>query len=179
MKHYKFLSIFILILALVLAGCSGAASTSAISKLQALAHEAQAAVTSATSNAPAGNASTGAVAPIKSVAAQQVATATPAAALPVTAGSNAAPLAANSAMATFESTFEQIYTLVNPSVVNIQVVSQASGASSRQNPFGSQGAQEALGSGFVWDTAGHIVTNNHVVDGATKITVTFARRLHR
>ena len=26
----------------------------------------------------------------------------------------------------------------------------------------------ALGSGFVWDTHGHIVTNNHVVDGARK-----------
>ena len=32
----------------------------------------------------------------------------------------------------------------------------------------------AQGSGFIWDTAGHIVTNNHVVDGAAKITVTFS-----
>ncbi len=31
----------------------------------------------------------------------------------------------------------------------------------------------ALGSGFVWDKDGHIVTNNHVVAGATKISVTF------
>ncbi len=30
------------------------------------------------------------------------------------------------------------------------------------------------GSGFVWDTKGHIVTNNHVVGGASRITVTFA-----
>ncbi len=30
------------------------------------------------------------------------------------------------------------------------------------------------GSGFVWDTAGHIVTNYHVVNGATEITVRFA-----
>ena len=29
-----------------------------------------------------------------------------------------------------------------------------------------------VGSGFVWDTAGHIVTNNHVVAGADRITVT-------
>jgi len=29
------------------------------------------------------------------------------------------------------------------------------------------------GSGFVYDDAGHILTNNHVVSGATKITVTF------
>jgi S1-C subfamily serine protease len=31
----------------------------------------------------------------------------------------------------------------------------------------------ALGSGFVYDGAGHIVTNNHVVEGANKVEVTF------
>ncbi len=36
---------------------------------------------------------------------------------------------------------------------------------------------QALGSGFVWDKQGHIVTNNHVVDGATNVTVTFANGL--
>lgn len=42
---------------------------------------------------------------------------------------------------------------------------------------GSQGDSEiqaGLGSGFVWDEQGHIVTNNHVVENATKLTVTFA-----
>jgi serine protease Do/2-alkenal reductase len=34
-------------------------------------------------------------------------------------------------------------------------------------------AEEALGSGFVIDPAGYIVTNNHVIDGATTVTVTF------
>ncbi len=34
-------------------------------------------------------------------------------------------------------------------------------------------AEEALGSGFVIDQAGYILTNNHVVDGATSVTVTF------
>jgi S1-C subfamily serine protease len=33
---------------------------------------------------------------------------------------------------------------------------------------------QALGSGFVWDTQGHIVTNNHVAGNATEIQVTFA-----
>ncbi len=32
---------------------------------------------------------------------------------------------------------------------------------------------QSLGSGFVIDPAGYIVTNNHVIDGADKITVTF------
>ncbi|MFL6360937.1 MAG: trypsin-like peptidase domain-containing protein, partial [Nitrososphaeraceae archaeon] len=31
----------------------------------------------------------------------------------------------------------------------------------------------ALGSGFVYDSQGHIVTNYHVIDGATKADVTF------
>lgn len=32
---------------------------------------------------------------------------------------------------------------------------------------------ESLGSGFVFDPAGYILTNNHVVDGASSVTVTF------
>jgi len=41
------------------------------------------------------------------------------------------------------------------------------------NPFGgeSQGGGVATGSGFLIDTEGHIVTNNHVVEGASKVTV--------
>jgi S1-C subfamily serine protease len=35
------------------------------------------------------------------------------------------------------------------------------------------GGQQAQGSGFVYDTEGHVVTNQHVVDGAASITVTF------
>jgi len=54
---------------------------------------------------------------------------------------------------------EQVYTTVSPSVVNVQVLSY-------------QGT--ALGSGFVWDAQGHIITNHHVVSGARKITVTFS-----
>jgi serine protease Do/2-alkenal reductase len=34
-------------------------------------------------------------------------------------------------------------------------------------------AQEALGSGFVFDPAGYILTNAHVITGATSVTVTF------
>ncbi len=34
-------------------------------------------------------------------------------------------------------------------------------------------AEEALGSGFVIDPAGYIVTNNHVINGASSVSVTF------
>jgi S1-C subfamily serine protease len=39
---------------------------------------------------------------------------------------------------------------------------------------GFTAASQALGSGFVWDTEGDIVTNNHVISGASSITVTFS-----
>jgi serine protease Do len=107
----------------------------------------------------------------------QLSTQTPSASLPVTGG-NPAPVAANSALAAFQGTLEEIYAQVNPSVVNIQVILNNNGTNSGQpfhrNPFGRQGTQEALGSGFVWDNQGHIVTNNHVVAGASTITVTLA-----
>ena len=38
----------------------------------------------------------------------------------------------------------------------------------------SSGAQEAQGSGFVYDDAGHVVTNQHVVRNASEITVRFS-----
>ncbi len=66
-------------------------------------------------------------------------------------------------LAVVQSTFQNIYTNVNPSVVNIQVAEY----------FGPQ-IISGEGSGFVWDSEGHIVTNNHVVDGASDITVIFS-----
>ena len=43
----------------------------------------------------------------------------------------------------------------------------------RSRPQGQGGTTEAQGSGFVIDDQGHIVTNDHVVDGATAISVIF------
>jgi Do/DeqQ family serine protease len=70
---------------------------------------------------------------------------------------------------------------VLPAVVNIQTE-----ATIRQrqtdpffDPFGFFGGREraytsqSLGSGFVWSSDGIIVTNNHVVEGASRITVNF------
>jgi 2-alkenal reductase len=79
-----------------------------------------------------------------------------------------AQVPASGELAALQGTLSQIYDKVNPSVVNIQVAALA-------NFQGDQiPVQQGLGSGFVWDTAGHIVTNNHVVDGAEEIQVTFA-----
>jgi serine protease Do len=76
-----------------------------------------------------------------------------------------------STMEAFQGTLEQVYKEVNPSVVSVAVTENVS-ASSFSGP--AQGSQTALGSGFVWDKEGHIVTNNHVVDGADQVHVRFA-----
>jgi S1-C subfamily serine protease len=62
-----------------------------------------------------------------------------------------------------------LYERVNPSVVNIVVTVGNEENTITNNLFPTQGQ----GSGFVVDTDGHIVTNNHVIAEADKIEVTF------
>jgi putative serine protease PepD len=62
-----------------------------------------------------------------------------------------------------------VYNRSHKAVVEITVRSTATG----DLPFGGSQTQQALGSGFVYDTAGHIVTNQHVVNGAEQISVRF------
>lgn len=97
-----------------------------------------------------------------------------------------------------EQVLEGVYDQTLPSVVHLRVTQRAGavsgaqpfqfqmpdipgmpnpfGGPNGQSPFGGQGpqVQRGEGSGFVWDADGHIVTNNHVVDGADKVTVVFA-----
>ena len=91
------------------------------------------------------------------------------------AQSNPAVSANVASVAALEGTLRDIYQQVSPSVVNIQVVSQATAPLNMPNGIPNQGnqLQQALGSGFVWDKEGHIITNNHVVEGATSIEVFF------
>jgi putative serine protease PepD len=79
-----------------------------------------------------------------------------------TTDSSAQPAASNSSLSV-----NDVYRLARTGVV--EVISTQSGGSS---PF-PQGQQEsqAQGSGFVYDTQGHIVTNEHVVDGASSVSV--------
>jgi 2-alkenal reductase len=72
-----------------------------------------------------------------------------------------------------------IYEAVAPSVVNIQVEKRAGTGSALPQipgfplPDMQPPLQRGEGSGFIYDNEGHIVTNNHVIDGADKIIVTF------
>ena len=65
-------------------------------------------------------------------------------------------------------TVGQVYRDAYRGVVEITVTSD-----SQSNPFGQQQSQTAQGSGFVIDDSGHIVTNDHVVDGAKTVSVQF------
>jgi serine protease Do len=88
-----------------------------------------------------------------------------------------------------QTAYEKIYDEVLPSVVSIEVTATVvqSTPSLPNLPFDfgqpqdeSQGnnqqeyQESGEGSGFVWDTEGHIITNNHVVEGADTIRVRFA-----
>jgi serine protease Do len=89
-------------------------------------------------------------------------------------------------------TFRDVARLQTPGVVNVNTTKKV--ATGRRSPdafrdmfgddfmerfFGGPGApdtqaQRSLGSGFVVDKEGYILTNRHVVDGADKISVTLA-----
>ena len=70
----------------------------------------------------------------------------------------------------------EIYRRSAPGVVQITSTSRgAAGVDFFGNPVQGQ-AQQALGSGFVIDKDGHIVTNYHVVQGASRIEVSFSNQ---
>jgi putative serine protease PepD len=70
--------------------------------------------------------------------------------------SSSAPLSVN-----------QIYRRAYRGVVEITVTTN------NASPFGGGGSAKAQGSGWVYDSNGNIVTNDHVVDGASSISVRF------
>jgi putative serine protease PepD len=76
---------------------------------------------------------------------------------------NAEPVSASAGLS-----INAIYQRTYQGVVDITVTSSDQGFS----PFGG-GSEQSEGSGFVYDSRGDIITNEHVVAGASKITVKF------
>lgn len=66
--------------------------------------------------------------------------------------------------------FADLAEKLTPSVVNISSFSQ----SETENGEGNTPLSESLGSGFIIDGNGYIITNNHVVDKAESISVTLS-----
>jgi S1-C subfamily serine protease len=80
------------------------------------------------------------------------------------------PVVARGDLSEIEKTNIEVYERASPSVVQVTNLAE------RGNWF-SLNAQEVpkgVGSGFVWDDEGHIVTNYHVVQGADTARVTLA-----
>src|SRR5919198_6185552 len=65
------------------------------------------------------------------------------------------------------SSVADLYKRVSPSVVEIQTQTTSN------TPFGPQRGA-GTGTGWMYDEAGHIITNEHVIEGATRVTVKFA-----
>ena len=65
-----------------------------------------------------------------------------------------------------------IFRMVDNSVVQITTTTNMRTSSNNTPDIQRQNATE-VGSGFVYDTLGHIITNNHVIDGAKLVDVTF------
>jgi S1-C subfamily serine protease len=84
---------------------------------------------------------------------------------PSSEGDNAARTAAQRGL-----TAHDIYERDAPGVVHVHSELRSSGVSS---PFGTDQGGEATGTGFVIDADGHILTNYHVVAGATLVSVGF------
>ncbi len=81
---------------------------------------------------------------------------------------SAAAPAAPGPLTSFEDVVIAVNSQASPGVVNI------SSSSTVTDLFQQNSLQQATGSGFVLDSQGHIVTNDHVVAGANRLTVTFA-----
>jgi S1-C subfamily serine protease len=150
MNKKVFISSFVIIAMMMLSACSGvAAALSSTGNPVAQVAATATAVPSTSGSGTSSNASTTTVSPV--IAVPQV-------------------------VSQYQSTLESIYTAISPEVVTINVTAPSSSGFSNIPGFTNQSQQvsQALGSGFIWDTNGDIVTNDHVVSGATSIDVTFS-----
>ena len=90
-------------------------------------------------------------------------------------GARPRPVAARGDLADAELTSAAVFEAASPSVVHITGTIPASvavdGTGRRR---GLVGSRQVAGSGFVWNTRGHVVTNAHVVKDASQLRVTLA-----
>jgi putative serine protease PepD len=56
----------------------------------------------------------------------------------------------------------------------VEVIASDVASNAAPYPYGQHGSSQSEGTGWVYDASGHIVTNNHVVDGSTSVKVTFS-----
>ena len=83
------------------------------------------------------------------------------------------PVEPRGTLADYEQSTIEIFERVSPSVV--QVVGRTGGNELVQSGSnGEEGGGAQSGTGFVWDQAGNIVTNDHVVEGTTELAVRLA-----
>ena len=66
-----------------------------------------------------------------------------------------------------EEPVAQVASRVGPSVVQVDV------EATQTTPFGTE-RQQGLGSGVIYREDGYVITNHHVVDGASEVSVAFA-----
>ena len=89
----------------------------------------------------------------------------------------ASPAAATTASGNAGPSINDIYRRAAPGVVQVTsttIVNVPADPFFGNPLFPQQQRQQSLGSGFVVDKAGHIVTNFHVVDGAKQVRVSFS-----
>lgn len=80
---------------------------------------------------------------------------------------NAAPASSNDGQGLVNQIYER-----DGSGVGFITAAGVTGEPSPFDPYGQSEGGTATGSGFLIDEEGHMVTNNHVIDGASEITVT-------
>src|ERR1044071_3689256 len=90
--------------------------------------------------------------------------------LPSNAAAQAQPTSSASSLV---SSLPDVFQKVENSVVRITSTKSNPNQIIIDNGVPSTGRSTALGSGFVYDNQGHIVTNYHVIDGATRADITF------
>jgi 2-alkenal reductase len=76
-----------------------------------------------------------------------------------------APISVSGKLSDWEKSNIELFLAAAPSVVSVTTEQM------RMNPFLGAEVAQGAGSGFIWDKAGHVVTNFHVIEGARTVYV--------